>query len=776
MVFKKLFKKKKTLSESSELTLSTVKDSKEFEDNGSFSENDFKRNDNADSKADKETDEVNSLNLNTNIEVENKKPQIQELEENELLEIYKKDENLLDDEEYSKDIIDDEIDGLLKKDNFKTKNEPLIPFKYKAITLGIVLVIGVLGTSVMSQLEEEAKQIDRETETYVLRINYHLKDIELGLNDHQSTKIFNSWKEIERLSEKVKNNIPKINNNTLTSQFEKMNERLLKVENSINIVSELEKNKILIVKNKESSVNNINEIITDVNKISELYQNSKANNQELENFKALIIKLGEMKFFMENIENENNFGLLNQKREEIKNILIEIAEGNKVKDIKPIFPEAISSYNQMATKWNALMPMFDLANKETEILDKFKNIKENSNILFAEINTIINEIDKIFDSEYINPTIKTYYLIYYFSLLIIATSLILIIFFYRKETKIKEENLIEETNKNKAAILKLLNEMSYLQNGDLTQKTTINDGVTANIAESINSTIDSLAIVVKKIQNSSLLIKEKTKQINQVAEGLLFSTEHQGNSISEVNNSITAMTTAIETISEKTKNILEMAEKSTEASNFGMQNVKNSMNSMLLIDRNIEETSSLMKKVSDSSKQIYEVINLLTDITEETNILALNATVQASKAGEAGNGFKIVANAIHELADKAGDATRKVAALISAVQTDIQSVASAVETTAQDVNNGVELSSSVEKSLNDIANLSNLLENTIKLVAEDVKNNAQIAKQISQNMKSILNITEETKSSARNTSKAISEVDNISSELTASVQSFIVDK
>ncbi len=773
MVFKKLFKKKIKKEDSSELTLSTIKDDLGFEENSSFSEHDFKRSE----KEEKiEQPDIDGLNLNTNLEVAATNPRIKELEEEELLEIYKKDENLLDDEDYSKDIRDEEIDNLLKKDEIVTKNSPLIPFKYKAISFGVILILGVCGTSLMSYLEEDAKQIDRETEKYLLKVNYELKNIELGLNSYQSTQIFNSWKEIDNLNQKIKINLPKIKNQDLTNKYEKLNEGLLKVKNSISIIAELEQNKILIIKNKESAIQNIVEIEKDANLMLELYKNSKANHQELENFHSLSIKLNEIKDFLTKIENEINFNLINDKREEIKNLLIEIAEGNKVKDVRPIFPETISNYNQMATKWNALMPLFDLTNREAEILDKFKNIKNSSGLLFNEMNNLAKEIDKIFDSEYINPEIKNYYLIYYFSWILIISSLMLLILFYIKETKRKEEDLIAEANKNKASILKLLNEMSYLQNGDLTQKTTINDGVTANIAESINSTIDSLAIVVKKIQNSSLLIKEKTKQINQVAEGLLFSTEHQGNSISEVNSSITAMTTAIETISEKTKNILEMAEKSTEASNFGMLNVKNSMNSMLLIDRNMEETSNLMKKVSDSSKQIYEVISLLTDITEETNILALNASVQASKAGEAGNGFKIVANAIHELADKAGDATRKVASLISAIQTDIQSVATSVETTTQDVNNGVELSESVEKSLNDIAKLSTLLESTIKLVAEDVRNNAKIAKQISQNMKNILNITEETKSSARNTSKAISEVDNISSELTASVQSFVVDK
>ncbi len=770
MVFKKLFNKKSKKEDSLDLTLSTVKDDGNFEENNSFSEEDFKKNEKV------ESPEVDELNLNTNLEVAATNPRIKEMEEEELLEIYKKDENLLDDEDYSKDIRDEEIEGILKIEEPNNKDHDLVPFKYKAVVLGSLLVVGIVGTSLMNHLEEEAKGVDRLTEKNILNINYQLKNIELGLNNYESKKIFNSWKEIEYLNEKIKSNIPKINNQELSVKYEKLNKNLLKIQNSINIISELEKNKNLIVQNKESAIKNIDEILSDASSMLDIYKNGKANNQELEMIGSLTAKLNDMRNILIKVENENNFQLLNERREEIKILLIEIAEGNKLKDIKPIFPEGISNYNKIATKWNSLMPLFDLTNREKEILEKFKIIKESSIVMFDEINVVIQEIDKLFESEYINPDIETYYLIYYLSILLIVTSILLLVFFYTKENKKKEKNLTEEANNNKASILKLLNEMSHLQNGDLTQKTTVNDGVTANIAESINSTIDSLAVVVKKIQNSSLLIKDKTKQINQVAEGLLFSTEHQGNSISEVNNSITAMTTAIETISEKTKNILEMAEKSTEASNFGMQNVKNSMNSMLLIDRNMEETSSLMKKVSDSSKQIYEVINLLSDITEETNILALNATVQASKAGEAGNGFKIVANAIHELADKAGEATRKVSALISTIQTDIQSVAYSVETTTNDVNSGVELSASVEKSLNDIAQLSRLLENTIKLVAEDVKSNAQIAKQISQNMRSILNITEENKISARNTSKAISEVDNVSSELTASVQSFVIDK
>ena len=680
-----------------------------------------------------------------------------------------KEESNLDDYTKDKDI---DIDTLTQKNFNKENKNKLNSFKYKAISLGVCLTIGVLGTFLVIRFEEDTKKIEKETEISILKMNYHLKNLDLGLSTYQLNKVIYSWKEIEKLNLIVNHNLMKIKNDDLDKIIDNLN--LDKFKEEFNFIAEIEKNRKEIIKSREVSVNNIDEIIYYSELLTEIYKKNNSNNLELKNLNDLNSKLNEMKLLLLKLENEDNFYLFNEKREEIKDLLVEIAEGNSIKDVKPILLEAISTYNHLATKWNSLMSLFDVANKEFEIVENFKNIKESTISLFNKLDKSIIEINKIFEDK--NNNIQKYDLVYYSFLILSIFSISLLLLLYINETKRKEKILISESNKNKDSILKLLDEMMYLKNGDLTQKTTINESVTANIAESINSTIDSLAIVVKKIQKSSLLIKEKTKQINTVAEGLLYSTEHQSNSISEVNNSIKTMTNAIEKISEKTKNILEMAEKSTEASKFGMQNVKNSMSSMLLIDKNMEETVFLMKKVSNSSRQIYEVINLLTDITEETNILALNATVQASKAGEAGEGFKIVANAIHELADKAGEATRKVAALISTVQTDIQSVASSIETTTEDVNNGVELSESVEKSLNDISNLSSLLENTIKLVSEDVKNNAQIAKQISQNMGNILSVTEETKMSARNTSKAISEVDNISSELTASVQSFVVEK
>jgi twitching motility protein PilJ len=316
--------------------------------------------------------------------------------------------------------------------------------------------------------------------------------------------------------------------------------------------------------------------------------------------------------------------------------------------------------------------------------------------------------------------------------------------------------------------------MVYQQTGKLKKKTTVEEGITLDIADSINATIDSLVVVVTKIKNSSLVMKQKTNEINLVSTKLLDATEKQSDSIVEANESINNIAKAIHQISEKTKESLITAQHSAEASNLGARQVKESIESMNAISKNMEETVVLMKKVSDSSKQISEVLSLLSDITEETNILALNATVQAAKAGEAGKGFKVVADSIQELADNAAEATRRVGALIATVQTDIHSVGSSIERTNREVERGVELSENAGQSLNEITDISNKLADIVKSISRDANTNAEAARQISNNMSTILKVTEETKDSTKKTTNSITEIDKMSSELSESVKTFIV--
>lgn len=364
----------------------------------------------------------------------------------------------------------------------------------------------------------------------------------------------------------------------------------------------------------------------------------------------------------------------------------------------------------------------------------------------------------------------------YVSILLLLLSVGGLSYIYRFESRRKAEELSQEAEENKRSIFKLLDEMIYLQDGNLSQKTTVEEGsITMDIADSVNATIDSLSVVVRKIKESSLMMGQKTNSINMSSLRLLSATEKQTASILGANTSINDIAQAIADISNKTKESLVIAKNSAKVSGVGSNNVNDSIETMRAINKNMEETVVLMRKVSDSSTQISEVIGLLSDITEETNILALNASVQAAKAGAAGKGFKVVAESIQELADNAAEATRRVGALIATVQTDIQSVSDSVKKTTDEVVKGVSLSENAGRSLNEIAETSNKLAEIVETISAASIANAESAKQISVSMGEILGFTEETKETTKETAESISEIDKVSTDLNDSVKTFIVD-
>jgi twitching motility protein PilJ len=317
--------------------------------------------------------------------------------------------------------------------------------------------------------------------------------------------------------------------------------------------------------------------------------------------------------------------------------------------------------------------------------------------------------------------------------------------------------------------------MEPLQEGDLTKKTTINDEIIGVLADSINATIDSLSSLVKKIKNTSFIMKQKTSEVNVIAIEMLKTNEEQVKAIENTGYNVINITKAIEEISEKTNSGVQVAENAIKVSSQGAEQVLASINSMKEINKNMLETSYLMKKLTDSSKQISEIVELLSDISENTSILALNATVQAAKAGEAGKGFKIVADSIQELADKAVEATRRVGALIGTVQTDIQAAEKAVNKTTNEIGSGADLSEKASDSLSQMTEVSNNLALIIRSISEDIKKNAQVSKEITDIMNVILCKTEENKQSTQKTVNSISEIAKISNELGEFVQTFKVD-
>ena len=663
--------------------------------------------------------------------------------------------------------------GILSKISTKTQYTLLF-------TTLILSSIGV-GSSLLLGDYASKKEAHASRLTYNLggenqQFNSAFRESLIGVSGSYE-KMMIKWKLIESLDKELKTTLESLSNSNLNTVYSDFHKNINKVSTNVAYLKSLEN----IIKNASEKRDLMNKGLTGVleltEKIIDIYEKTGASQADISKVYILKSALETIKNSIANVligevvEEESIFDL-NKARDLFKKNLAEFYNSQDAATINGLHPGVSETYASLASNWLLVSSELDEILKSAADLTKAKQLLVSNQVIINNITSNLKEMDKSYNNN-ADKYATLYSLLLWLSIALLLVSVGALAYIYNFKKDLYEKDLEKESNKNKKAIYKLLKEMSPLQDGDLTQKTTVEEGITLDIADSINATIDSLSSVVMKIKNSSLVMREKTKEINLVSVKMLGDTEKQSDSIIDASDSINKIAKAITQISEKTKLSLITAQNSTTASRAGTQSVKDSIDSMNIISKNMDETVHLMSKVSDSSTQISEVIGLLSDITEETNILALNATVQAAKAGESGKGFKIVADSIQELADNAAEATRRVGALIATVQTDIQSVGSSIERTTQEVQRGVELSSNAGKSLDEITIISNELAEIVKVISIDANTNAESARQISNRMSQILEITEETKNSAKQTTTSLGEIDNMSSDLSESVKSFI---
>ena len=477
--------------------------------------------------------------------------------------------------------------------------------------------------------------------------------------------------------------------------------------------------------------------------------------------------------------------------EKIKNQLDYINSTDKI-EFETI-EELLNTQNKMTTTVNSIEKeistedynrILNDSNKMADIINKILSIDNTllsyENTFFENkkaIHELNNNTYSILESYKLEKTYETNMTIILVitSLLLLSLSimiLVTIIFFKKHNDSIKNQ---AENENNNNSIMRLLTELLPLQEGNLTQKATVTDEITGAIADSINAVIDSLKFIVKNIRDVSNEMKEKTDNIKVISEEMMIKTINQVNDINSAGRSVIKISDAMNEISQQTHNVLEQTKKTVEISEFGEKNVKESITSIKTIKLNMENTTTLMKNVENSSKQISEIIELLTDLNEVTSVLALNATVQAAKAGEHGSGFKVVADSIQELANKSGESAKKVSHLILAVQRDITVMHNAIKNISNEIQTSVNVSEKAGNSLNKIIHASKELEITTESILKNINTYTETSKTISKNVQTTIVELEKNKESTKKTVDAISDMYNISNELGKSVKTFKID-
>lgn len=339
----------------------------------------------------------------------------------------------------------------------------------------------------------------------------------------------------------------------------------------------------------------------------------------------------------------------------------------------------------------------------------------------------------------------------------------------------KQRLLSETTNRdNQDAILRLMNELGDLADGDLTVTATVSENITGAIADSINYTIEELRVLVGRINDAATRVTAATEIARQTSAELIEAAQKQSREIQVAGESALAMASSMTKVSSDANESAQVARQSLAAAEKGTVAMQDSIKGMNEIRGQIQETSKRIKRLGESSQEIGEIVELISDITEQTNVLALNAAIQAASAGEAGRGFTVVAEEVQRLAERSGEATKQIAAIVKTIQTDTQDAVSAMEQSTQGVVEGAKLSDAAGQALAEIGEVSQNLAHLIEDISKSTQEQADSASNVAQIMQEILRITEQTSEGTQRTAEAVDELNSLAAELKGSVAGFKV--
>ena len=350
----------------------------------------------------------------------------------------------------------------------------------------------------------------------------------------------------------------------------------------------------------------------------------------------------------------------------------------------------------------------------------------------------------------------------------------LILLAYRQWLHANEqyEESRQQNEHNQQAILRLLDEMDALAEGDLTTEVTVSEAFTGAIADAVNYTIGSLRSLVSTISSASVQVSRSARTAKHTAEQLTAATGNQVKQIAKASNAIKSMAGSIGQVTESADESAKVAEKSLTIAKKGAEMVQNTIFGMDNIRDQIQETSKRIKRLGESSQEVGDIVSLISDISDQTNILALNAAIQAAMAGEAGRGFAVVSDEVQRLAERAVSATKQIEALVSTIQSDTKEAVISMEQTTMEVVKGAYLAQDAGVALEEIEEVSINMADIVKTISNIAGEQAQSSTQVAEIMTALQETTKQTTDGTRATVHSVGIMAELSQGLAESIAGF----
>lgn len=330
----------------------------------------------------------------------------------------------------------------------------------------------------------------------------------------------------------------------------------------------------------------------------------------------------------------------------------------------------------------------------------------------------------------------------------------------------------EQRDAMQVQIEKLLDEVSAVADGDLRVEAEVTAGTLGSVADSFNYMIEELRRIIGTVQASTYEVSTSAMQLRQSSELLAAGSAQQSERIAETTLAVRSMDESIQLVAENAGLSRQVAEEAFANAQRGGEAVAKTIASMNRIRVNVQDTAKKVKQLGESSQEIGDIVKLIEDIADKTDLLALNAAIQAELAGEHGRGFAVLADEVRRLAERATASTKQIATLVKSIQSETQEAVTAMEESTLEVVGGSKLADEAGQALLAIDRVMGQLTQRIASISDATAEQASASKQIAATMRDISDVTTQANASTRDAAEKVSYLDQVAAQLRTSVATF----
>jgi methyl-accepting chemotaxis protein len=334
----------------------------------------------------------------------------------------------------------------------------------------------------------------------------------------------------------------------------------------------------------------------------------------------------------------------------------------------------------------------------------------------------------------------------------------------------------EERDAMQEAVMRLMDEVSGLAEGDLTVRAEVTADITGAIADGFNAMAEQLSVVVKDVKETTLMLSAATNEVSATSERMVEQSEEQAVKVSDAMASVGELVSSAQMVADNATQSAAVSDQSTENAKEGAKAVEDTNKAMEAIRDNVQETARAIKRLGESSQEIGNIVQIIDDISERTSILALNASIQAAMAGDAGRGFAVVAEEVQRLAERSTSSAKQIDTLVKNIQDEINEAGTSMEESIQRVVDGSKLAGDAYKKLQEIESVTEKLSGLIQSISNVAEEQAAVSESIATAMGEVGEISADTAQSTQMTSIAMKELTEISDELRKSVEIFKIEE